>query len=439
MRQEHEIQGNRISELARVFGTPLFVYDGDILAATFTGLRRALAPDLEVLFSLKSNPNVSVCAVLRAAGAGAEVSSLVELMTARRAGVAPQDIIFLGPGKSEEEIQACVDVGIYAIVAESFDELAAIDAAAARAGRQVPVLLRVNPAFAVKGSKLTMGGKPRQFGIDEDQVLAAGPFVERLQWIRLLGVHVYMGTRILEADVVAQNTERILDLAERVATALRFDLRAVDVGGGLGVGYFDGEADPDVQRLGQQVNPLVAAFKARHPRARLFLELGRFLTATAGLYVVRARYVKTSHDESFVIADGGTNHHMAAVGIGSFARRNFPIVHLCDLAGPGSHTYTITGPLCTPSDTLGKAVRLPAVHPGDLIGVQRSGAYGPSASPGLFLSHGYPAEVLVRNGVPHLVRERDEPEDLLRKQRLLPLDSVPTLRDPAHVHSKVTT
>jgi diaminopimelate decarboxylase len=427
MRGEFGIAPDVVCALADQHGTPLFVYDGDALQDGLAELHDRLDPSLEIFYSLKANPNVSVCAVLHAAGARAEVSSLVELLTARRAGVAPGDIIFLGPGKSREEIRACVAEGIFAIVAESLPELDLIDEVAREAGRTIDVMLRVNPAFAVKGSRLTMGGKARQFGIDETQLLAATALPRRLQAARVVGVHAYMGTRILDPAVVAENTARILDMAERIAWAMGFELRAVDVGGGLGVAYFDGECDPCVEELAQALNPVLQRFRAAHPSTRLMMELGRYLTARAGLYVIRARYVKTSHDERFVIADGGTNHHMAAVGIGSFVKRNFPMVALSRHGDPADADYTVTGPLCTPNDTVAKHVALPRVRPGDLLGVARSGAYGPTASPGLFLSHGYPAEVIVHRGRAHLARRRDAPEDLLRSQHLLDVSAEPAL------------
>jgi diaminopimelate decarboxylase len=120
--------------------------------------------------------------------------------------------------------------------------------------------------------------------------------------------------------------------------------------------------------------------------------------------------------ERFAVTDGGTHHHMAAGGTGSYVRRNFPVALLRD-ADPGpTGPWHLTGPLCTPNDTIAKGVVLPELRPGDLLGVQRSGAYGPTASPVLFLSHGAPAEVLVHDGRPYLARDRDEPADLLRKQ-----------------------
>ncbi|MBP2702771.1 type III PLP-dependent enzyme [Microbispora sp. RL4-1S] len=417
MSGEYEVQGIPVSELAERFGTPFYLYDGDALREQFRGLRTRLHPRLEMFFSLKSNPNVSVCALLGGLGARAEVSSLAELVTALRAGVTPENIIFLGPGKSRAELLACLDEKVHAIVCESAGELELIDRLAGERGVVADVALRVNPSFSVKGSGLTMGGKPRQFGIDEEQLLAEPGLAARFPNVRLMGVHAYMGTRILSEEVVVENTVRILDLAERLSTKMDFPLELVDVGGGLGVAYFQDERDLDPALLTGRLNPVIEEFAARHPHTRMIMELGRYLTAPAGTYVVRVRYVKTSMGENFAVADGGTNHHMAAVGIGSFVKRNFPM-RLLSRDEPATQEWYVTGPLCTPNDTIGKLVPLPPLRPGDLLGVLRSGAYGPSASPVLFLSHGSPAEVLVVDGTARLVRERDDIDDLLRPQHL---------------------
>ncbi|MFB7907403.1 type III PLP-dependent enzyme [Kitasatospora sp. NPDC056076] len=414
-----EVQGLGITELAEEFGTPLYLYDGEEITTRFRGLRAALHPALEVFYSLKANPNISVCALLHSCGARAEVSSLTELVTAQRAGVRPEDIIFLGPGKSRAEVAACLDQSIHAIVCESVGELGLIDELAAERGVVARVALRVNPSFQVKGSGLTMGGKPRQFGTDEELLLAEGRgLVGRYPHLRLMGVQVYLGTRILSEESVVENTRRILDLAERLAAELDFPLETVDVGGGLGIAYFDNEKDLDVTALAAGLNPLIEDFAERHPDTRLIMELGRFLVAASGTYVTRVRYTKTSMGENFAVTDGGTNHHMAAVGIGSYVKRNFPMAALERLDEPATEPWHVTGPLCTPNDVIGKKVPMPPLRPGELIGVQRSGAYGPTASPVHFLSHGYPAEVLVLDGRAHLVRERDDVGALLAGQRL---------------------
>ncbi|MFJ9718471.1 type III PLP-dependent enzyme [Streptomyces sp. NPDC101213] len=408
--------------IADTYGTPTYVYDGDWLADNLHALRSALHPSLEIFYSLKSNPNRGVYDVLHAAGARAEVSSLAELRLVLDAGTDPEDIVFLGPGKSAQEIEACVDAGIYAVVCESFEELERIDEAARARDVRQRVLLRVNPALSIAGSRLTMGGKPRQFGIDEAQVLAAGRALTGFGHAEVAGIQVYLGTRILDTEVVVKNTAYVLDLADRIAQATGIPLTAVDIGGGLGAAYFEGERELDAIELAKDLNPLLDRFASAHPGTRLIMESGRYLTALGGTYLMRVRYTKQSMGENFAVADGGTHHHMAAVGIGSFVKRNFPIALLSRSPEPAEEhgTWNIAGPLCTPNDTVAKSVALPELRPGDLIGVLRSGAYGPSASPVYFLSHGYPAEVVLRRGRTYLVRRRDTLDDILGRQSTHP-------------------
>jgi diaminopimelate decarboxylase len=411
------VQGLSFADLASEFGTPLYVYDGDVLTRQYLGLRQRLDPAAEIFYSLKANPNPAVCALLNSLGARAEVCSLAELVAAQRAGVPAGDIIFVGPGKSTAELSACLDAGLYAIICESFGELAMIDALARERGLRPRVALRINPDFVVKGAKLTMGGRSRQFGIDIDQLLDAGNRLAGLTAVRIVGFQAYLGTRILSEPVIAENTERILEQADRLAAHLDVPLEFVDVGGGLGVAYFEGEKDIDAGLVADGINPAIRAFAARHPGTRIAVELGRYLTAPSGTYVVGVRYVKESMGERFAVVDGGTHQHMAAVGIGSYVKRNFPMRLLTgaghDPEAPQT-SWNVAGPLCTPNDVLGRRVELPELRPGDLIGVLRSGAYGPTASPGLFLSHGFPAEVLVHDGRAHLIRARDDIADILR-------------------------
>jgi diaminopimelate decarboxylase len=408
-----------VAALADRFGTPLYVYDGGELIAAWRRLRDPLPAAVQVLYSVKANPNISVCALLRSLGAGAEVCSETELLTALRAGVDPADIVFLGPGKSARELHACVRHRVGVVVCESVAELVALDAVAAEDGNRVAVALRINPRAAAAGARLAMGGRPRQFGIDEEQLRGGDLRPGRYRHLRLMGFHAYSGTRILDPAAVVANTVATLALAEELSGLLDIPLDFVDVGGGIGVAYHDGETDPDLGALGAALAAPLELFAARHPHTRLAVEAGRYLTATAGTYVARVLYVKSSRGRRFAVLDGGTNHHLAALGAGGVVRRNYPMRLLGrDADGPLA-SWTVTGPLCTPTDTLGSDVQLPELRPGDLIGVLRTGAYGPSASPGLFLGHGFPAEVLVHDGRAHLVRERDTPDSILDRQRLV--------------------
>ncbi len=416
------IQGLPAADLAARFGTPLFVYDAEAITAAYRRLRGGLHPAVDVFYSLKANPNISICACLRSLGAGAEVSSEAELVTALRAGVAPKDIIFLGPGKIRRELEACIRGGIRAVVCESLGELRRLDLLAAQFGaRDVHAMVRINPSFPTPGSGLAMGGKPRQFGIDTAVLRRSRSLLSALRHVRVTGIHAYVGTRFLQHEHIVHNTRSILAEAAHLAGELGLPLETVDFGGGIGIAYFDNEKDPDIEAVVEGVNGAVADFVQDHPRCGFIMEAGRYLTAASGTYVVRVLDVKESMGETFAVTDGGTHQHAAAGGVGSFVRRNFPIRMLGRPDSPAVRQYTVTGPLCTPHDILGKRVPLPEVRTGDLLGVDCSGAYGPSASPGRFLSHGYPAEVLVHQSRAHLVRRRDTVDDLLSPQRLVEL------------------
>lgn len=401
------------------YPTPLYLYSGEELEENYAELRGKLDDNLEIFFSLKSNPNISIYSFLHNLGAKAEVSSLSELQTVIKCGTDPKDIIFLGPGKSIEEITACISNNIYALVCESLQELEIVNRIAFQLNQVVDVAIRINPSVNVKGAKLVMGGRPRQFGIDEEELLKLdNRYFEKFSHLNMIGFHTYMGTRILDENVIVENTNLILKNAKVLSEKFNLDLKMVDIGGGLGVPYFNNEVDLNIDSLCSQLNSMIREFKHEFPNVRMIMELGRYLTATSGVFVAKVLYVKESRGEKFAIVNGGTNHHMAAGGIGSVIKRNFPIVNLSDLTGTPDDQYNICGPLCTPNDTLGKNVALPKINRGDLIGILQSGAYGPSASPTLFLSHGYPTEVLYYWGKYYLIREHDTSDDILAKQRL---------------------
>lgn len=407
--------------IAQRFDTPTFAYDAQFAERNYNRLRQAIDPGVDIFYSLKANPNISITRAICRRAAGAEVSSLAEFHTALRAGVKPADIIFVGPAKSRDELEACISHRIFAIVCESIDELHEVNALVRELGGgscRAPVMLRVNPEFSGAGSGLAMSGKPRQFGIDECRLRSEASAIKQLDQVEILGFHVYMGTRYLDASAIVRNTRNILELGESLADELEIPLKAIDVGGGFGVPYFENEAGLDIDRLGAGINEAMRPFRERRQGARVIIELGRYLVAGCGALLTRIRGIKESMGEVFAICDGGTNVHMAAVGIGSFVKRNFPVVNLTSSSNDFG-TYTVTGPLCTPNDTVAKRAQLRSARVGDVLGVLLSGAYGPTASPTHFLSHGFPAEVLVSGNEVHLIRRRETVEDILEPQVLI--------------------
>lgn len=158
----------------------------------------------------------------------------------------------------------------------------------------------------------------------------AGRALKGLRRTRVIGFHAYMGTRFLRHEDLVHNTREILAVASPLADEAGVELSLVDFGGGFGIPYFDNEPDLNIPELAAGIEATVPPFLEYHPDCRLINELGRYLTAGCGTYVTRARCVKESMGERFVVADGGTNHHMAAVGVGSFVKRNLPIRSLTE-------------------------------------------------------------------------------------------------------------
>ncbi|MFJ1340683.1 phosphopantetheine-binding protein [Pseudomonas caricapapayae] len=418
------------------FGTPTYLYDEAVLRSSFNELRDALPDCVDIFYALKVNPNLSLVKLIRSYGGNTEVCSLAELEIALKAGVAPQDIILLGPYKKPEEHRRALEVGVFAIVVESESELRKLSTLAGELGCDAPVAIRINPNFSASGSPWKMGGRPTHFGIEEDTAVANFAEYVALPNIRVKGIHVYNGTKILDAQSVYDNAAYILDLFRSLTRRYQLDMRMVDVGGGLGIKYYENESELDTAQLKQLLAPLFTAFHHEFPRTRIILESGRFIAGKCGSLLVTVDNIKENHGKTFAVTDGGTNCHGAAAGSGQVLKRNFRIVKATGSSGGPLCEYHVSGPLCSPDDLLGRDVRLEALQEGDILAVTASGAYGPSASPTLFHSHGHPAEVVVSNNQLFLVRARqtaldirDSHADVALEAMLRPAPAAPPAAD----------
>lgn len=403
------VGGVPITRIVAEHGTPLFVYSADVLDRAWSLLRRTFPSRFAISYSVKANPNPAILAYFVARGCGLEVASAGELALARATDCPTGEILFAGPGKTEHELEEALAKGIGEIHVESLLEARRIGAIARRFGLRAPVALRVNPAADVQGGAIRMGGKPTAFGIDEEMLDEAIDAVCGDPAIEFRGLHLFTGTQILDHEVLLRQYARGVDLARRVATRLQRPLATLDFGGGLGIPYFSGESDLDMTALRDGLVRLTAELEGDRLLAgtRLLIEPGRFLVGEAGIYVARVNDLKISRGRTFLILDGGMNHHLAASGnLGQVIRRPFPMALLNKLDREASGPVDVVGPLCTPLDTLGREVRVADPEVGDLLGILQSGAYGLTASPVNFLSHPTPAEVLVDDRQLHLIRAR---------------------------------
>ncbi|MCZ0736254.1 type III PLP-dependent enzyme [Phreatobacter sp. AB_2022a] len=398
------VGGVRLADIAARHGTPLYVYDAAVMRRNHARLARALAGLADIHYSIKANPNPAVVAVFLAEGAGVEIASLGEYRIARAAGAAPGRILFAGPGKRRAELAAVMADGIGEIHLESFEEIARIEALAG--GTAVPVAIRVNPVAEVQGGAMRMGGRPAPFGFDEEDLDAVVDRVAASSCLKLTGVHMFAGTQILDADMLAAQWTHGLAVARRVAARIGRPLDTIDLGGGLGIPYFAGEKPLDLDRLASHV-PTLKAEQAADPlirAARIVVEPGRFLVGPAGVYVAGVLAAKRSRGARFLVTDGGMHHHLAASGnLGQVIKRDYPLLAPDRVGAASAGPASVVGPLCTPLDTIARKAELPDLDEGDLVAVLQSGAYGLTASPVHFLGHPAPKEVLVDNGTVRLV------------------------------------
>lgn len=405
------------ASLAAQFGTPLYLYDGNQLEHQYRLLKNCLPSCFEVFYAVKANPLLGVLQVFNNTGSGAEVASEGELYLALKAGFKEADIIYTCPGKTPGGIEMALRNSIGSINLESVYEAALVNDIAVREQRhEVPVCVRINPDFSVAGAGLQMSG---QFGVDED---ALEDFFEQLRTrftrLKLIGVHVYSGTQVMNAEDILSNADRIFSLALNLSANYGFSLKLVDLGGGFGVAYKN-EQGLDLHALKQGYAQLWKKYGPLLKDVRVIIESGRFLTAPAGEFITRVLSTKVSKGKKYIICDGGYSHHPASFHIGRFSQNRFMVEPVKVSAGE-QELVTVTGPTGTPVDILAKDIMMSNVMPGDLLRVPNSGAYGFTNSCQHFFSGPSPAEVMQYNGNVYVLRKRGNLKTLITGMEKLP-------------------
>ena len=379
---------------ARVGRTPFYAYDRALLTQRVQQLRAVLPESISLHYAIKANPMPAVVGHMARLVDGLDVASGAELLVALDAGMDPREISFAGPGKSETELAQAVAAGIL-VNLESMREVSLLAEISARLGRPARVAVRVNPDFELKSSGMKMGGGPKQFGIDAEQVPQALAEIGR-RGLAFEGFHIFSGSQNLRAEAICEAQTKALALAVRLAAGAPAPVTTLNLGGGFGIPYFPGEQPLDLGPIGVHLRGIVAAARQQLASAELVVELGRFLVGEAGIYVAQVVDKKVSRGETFLVTDGGLHHHLSASGnFGQVIRKNYPVEIGTRAGSDRREVASVVGPLCTPLDLLADRMDLAAAEPGDLVAVFQSGAYGLTASPHQFLSHPAPLEVLV--------------------------------------------
>ncbi|MBX7493221.1 pyridoxal-dependent decarboxylase, exosortase A system-associated [Qipengyuania sp. 1NDW9] len=392
---ELAISGRRTSELVEEAGrTPLFVYSKSMIEQRLADLRAAMPDGLKVNYAIKANSYAPLLEYISPLVDGLDIASGGELEMLQELGIDGSRISFAGPGKRDEELEAAIRAGV-TLNLESENEARRALAISEKIGVTPRLAIRVNPDFELKGSGMKMGGGAKPFGIDAERVPAlARQIVDAgCDW---RGLHIFTGSQALSAEAVTEAQSNILDLAIRLANEAGVGLPKLNMGGGFGIPYFNGDTPLEIVRVGNALRELFKKHSQDIAETELFIELGRYLVGEAGVYLTRIVDRKESHGETYLVTDGGLHHQLAASGnFGTVVRRNYPVAIASYFAAEPTEVANIVGCLCTPLDRLADKAHVPKADVGDIVAVFCAGAYGASASPSAFLGQGPAAELLV--------------------------------------------
>jgi diaminopimelate decarboxylase len=398
------LDGVDLQLLAQRVGTPLHVYSASAIRQRIRALQTALQGlDTLVCYAVKANANLAILEIMAEAGLGADIVSAGELQRSLRAGIPADRIVFSGVAKSAEEIAAALAAGINRFNVESRDELNLLQGIAAARNAVARASVRVNPDVdALTHAKISTGKSENKFGVGIDEAREWFADSARLTHVRLDGLHVHIGSQMLNVDPIRLALQRAASFWRELACA-GHAIDSIDVGGGLGVCYRNGRDQPvSIRDYADVIRQALLGFGGR-----ILLEPGRWLVAEAGVLLTRVLCIKQGRQRRFLVVDAGMTELLRP----SLYDAWHEIVPISRRADP-PQLYDVVGPVCETSDTFARDRPLPPCEPGDLLMIRTTGAYG-AAMASNYNSRPLAVEVLLDRGRYAVVRRRQTFEEMI--------------------------
>lgn len=411
---EYYAGGVKLTDIPTQFGTPVYVYDAQVMAGQFNKLKNAFGDvDLRIKYACKALTNITVMKYLRSLGAELDAVSIEEVMLGLYAGYTPDQILFTPNCVSFDEIVQAVELG----VTINIDNISILEQFGHRFGNTVPVCIRLNPHIEAGGHHhIQTGHIDSKFGISVYQLRHVHRVVQASK-IRVVGLHMHTGSDILDSNVFLQGAEILFEKAKDFT-----DLQFIDFGSGFKVPYKDDDVTTDIYELGKALSARFKEFCEEYGRnLELWFEPGKYLVSEAGLFLVQVNVLKPTMATVFAGVNSGQNHLIRPM----FYDAYHSIINISNPNGT-PRIYTVVGYICE-TDTFGFDRKMSEIHEGDILAIKNAGAYGFTMSNN-YNSRLRPAEVFIADGVAHLVRKRETMDDLLRNQEVL--DIIPSQREP---------
>ena len=396
------INDQQLQDVATEFGTPVYVYHVEKIAQQYNKLKDAFkGHPTKFFYACKALTNINILKYMHGLGASLDCVSINEVMLGLRAGFAPKDILFTPNCVDFSEITAAVDLGVNI----NIDNISILEQFGNKYGGSYPVCIRINPHIEAGGNyKISTGHIDSKFGISIHQMRHIERVVKTTQ-LHVQGLHMHTGSEIKDVQVFLQALDIMFEVAGK------FDrLEFLDLGSGFKVPYKEGDYETDVVTLGTKLTEAIKAFEEESNRKlEIWFEPGKFLVSDSGSFLVKANVIKQTTATVFAGVNSGFNHLIRPMFYDAYHR----ISNLSNPAG-AERIYTVVGNICE-TDTFAWDRVLNDVREGDILCFHNAGAYGFEMSSN-FNSRLKPAEVMIKEGKAHLIRERDEFDDLLRKQ-----------------------
>ena len=390
-------------DLVNKYGSPLYVYDTDIIASQYRRITDAFekVEQLQLNYAVKALSNINILRFFKNLGAGLDTVSIQEVNLALSVGVDPKKIIYTPNGVSLEEIENVAKKGVQI----NIDNLSILELFGQK-HPEIPVCIRINPHIMAGGnSKISVGHIDSKFGISVHQV----PHIKRVvenTGMHVNGIHMHTGSDILDIDTFLRATEILFDVAKKFKT-----IDFIDFGSGFKVPYKEGDISTDIEQLGLQLTERFNSFcKDFGKKVTLMFEPGKFLVSKAGNFLAKVNVVKQTTSTVFAGIDSGFNHLIRPMMYDSYH-------HITNISNPDGRDryYSVVGYICE-TDTFGSNRRISEISEGDILCFENAGAYCFSMASN-YNSRYRPAEVMIYNNDDYLIRERETFEDLIKNQK----------------------